>query len=223
MNAVEARGVRLGIRTLVSLALCAAAGGAALAHFVIDIVGDYVLARDSYDNLRHSSRDVVSAAALVLAAILAARGLRVCCDLAARHRARLLRPVLGLPETLALFLGATVSSTAIVPGMEYLDGRLDGVAVDRLGDAFGGSILVGMITTLVCAGVVTLLVYAVARWLISYRDSIVTIIETLLRRRLNDDRRNARALDAGQLAPRRRRAPNALRLAKRGPPGLCSA
>ena len=81
-----------------------------------------------------------------------------------------------------MLFAAVGASVVIVPAMEYFDGRLDGVPVRRLSEAFGGSILVGLGTTLVCATLVTLLVYAVARWLISHRDSIATIIETLLGR-----------------------------------------
>ena len=48
-------------------------------------------------------------------------------------------------------------------------------------DAFGGSIPLGLGTTFVCAALVALFVCAVARWLISHRDSIATMIETFLR------------------------------------------
>ncbi|HZV77096.1 MAG TPA: hypothetical protein VFF63_04990 [Candidatus Babeliales bacterium] len=210
--------MRVGIRTLVWLALCAAAAGAALAHFAIDVVGDYALARDSYDSLPHSSRDFVSGAAFVLAVVLLARGLRVCCEIAVRNRAKLARPAIRLRDALGLFAGVIGASAAIVPAMEYLDGRLDGVPVQRLADAFGGSIPLGLSTTVVCTGIVTLLVYAVARWLISYRDSIVTVIETLVRRAGDDGPPDDYAALARSCAPLRRRTPRTRCLSKRGPP-----
>jgi hypothetical protein len=210
--------VRVGFRTIVSLALCAAAAGAAMAHFAIDVVGDYALTNDSYDHLRHGSRELMTGVALVIAALLAARGLRICCEIAARNRTLLLRPVLGLRDTLGLLFAAAGASVVIVPAMEYLDGRLDGVPVERLSEAFGGSILLGLGTTLVCATAVALAVHAIARWLISHRDSIATIIETLLARILGAVRPNSYGLAVQLVAPRRRRSPNALRLSKRGPP-----
>lgn len=219
---VEARGVRVGFRTIVSLALCAAAAGAAIAHVAIDVVGDYALARDSYDNLGHSSRELVSGIALVVAVWLAARGLHVCCEIAAKHRASLLRPALRLREMFALLAGAVAASIALVPGMEYLDGRLDGVRVDGLDDAFGGSILLGLGTTLVCATLVTAVVYAIARWLISHRDSVADLIETLLLRRQLVVAPHEYDLIAQRVTPRRRTL-HALRLAKRGPPRTCFA
>jgi hypothetical protein len=210
--------MRVGIRTLVSLALCAAAAGAALSHFAIDIVGDYALTHDSYDDLNHGSREVVTGLALVLALALVARGLRTCCEIAAVNRARVMRPFLGLRERLGMFAGASAGTVLIVPAMEYLDGCLDGIPVHRLSDAFGGSIFLGIATALVCAGVVAALVDAVARWLISHRDSIVTIIETLLRSTRGSIRPSGYDLVVQLFAPRRRRTLDALRLSKRGPP-----
>jgi hypothetical protein len=220
---VEGHGVRVGFRTMASLALCAAAAGAAIAHSAIDVLGDYALTRDSYDHLRHGSRELVTGVALLVAVLLAARGLHICCDIAAKHRARLLRPVLGLRETVAMLFGAVAASLAIVPAMEYFDGRLDGIPVRGLGEAFGGSIPLGVATTIAAAGLLAAIVYAVARWLISHHDSIATIIEFLLRPFIGAPR-NAGYDRLGRHAIlRRRRAPNALRLAKRGPPAITFA
>ena len=215
---VEAAGVRVGFRTLVPLALCAAAMAAAIAHLAIDVLGDYALPKDSFDYLRHGSRELVSGVALLVAAVLAAHGLRICCEVAAKNRTRLLRPVFRLREMFATSLVAVAGSAAIVPAMEYLDGRHDANPVLRLADAFGGSIPLGLGTTLTCAAIVAFFVCSVARWLISHRDSIATIIETFLRWF------NASPHSSGyeRVAPRhtlhRRRAIYALRLAKRGPP-----
>jgi len=210
--------VRVGFRTLASLALCAAAAAAALAHFAIDVAGDYLLARDSYDHLEHGSRELLTGVALVLSVFLAGRGLKICCEIATKHRGRLARPVLGLREALGLIAGAATASVVFVPAMELLDGRLDGAPVLRLADAFGGSILLGLTTTLLCASFVALLVYATVRWLISHRDSIATMLETLMRRVTGRPHANGYDLAAQRFTPRRRRAAHGLRLAKRGPP-----
>lgn len=215
--------MRVGFRTLVSLALCAAATGAAIAHYAIDFVGDYALQNDSYDHLRHSSRELVTGIALALAAILAARGLRICCEIATINRTRLLRPALRLRDAFGLIFGAVATSGVVVPAMEYLDGRLDGTPVRGLAQAFGGSIPLGAGTTLVCAGIVALLVYGIARWLLAHRDSIAAAIETLVRRLTGAIRPSGYALHAQLYTPRRRRAPHALRLSKRGPPATSFA
>lgn len=194
-----------------------------MAHYAIDVIGDYALARDSYDHLRHDSRELVTGIALVVAAYLAARGLRICCEIAATNRARLVRPAPRLRDTVGLLSAAVGASVVIVPAMEYLDGRLDGTPMLRLSDAFGGSIPLGLATTLVSATLVALLVYAVARWLIAHRDSVATMIGTLLHRVQGAVRPSSYDLIAQLVTPRRRRAPNALRLSKRGPPATSFA
>jgi len=215
--------VPVGFRTLFSLALCAAAAGAALAHVAIDAVGDFALANDSYDHVAHSSRGLVSGVALFLAVLLAARGLRICCEIAAFNRSRIFASVRRLPEALGFAAAAVAGSVTLVPAMEWLDGRLAGAPVLALNEAFGGSILLGVITTIVCATAVAFFIYSVACWLISHRDSIVTIIVTLLRRIANGVRASVYTLTSRGFTPRRRRAPNALRLCKRGPPALLFA
>jgi hypothetical protein len=223
LQGVEAASVRVGFRTIVSLAICAAAAGAALAHFAIDVIGDYALTRDSYDHLRHGSREMIAGAAFLLAAVLAARGLRACCDVAAANRTRLLRPGLRIWEMLGMLASAVAASTLIVPAMECIDGRLAGVPVRELGDAFGGSLWLGVGTTLICAAAVAVLVCTLAHWLISHRDSIATMIETLLGRLSAHVRANGYDRVGLEISPRRRRAPTALRLAKRGPPATSFA
>ncbi len=213
----------VGFRTVLSLALCAAAAGAALAHTVVDVVGDYALAHDTYDHVAHGSREVLSGAALVLAVILAGRGLRACCEIASINRSRLAVPALRFPQLLAFVAAAVAGSAALVPSMEWLDGRLAGTPVTTLDDAFGGSLLLGLVTTVVCAAAVALLIYAVVHWLVSHRDSIVTIIVTLLRWMAEATPASTYTLTARGFTPRRRRTPNALRLCKRGPPRLLFA
>ncbi|MGA7247339.1 MAG: hypothetical protein WBW89_06245, partial [Candidatus Cybelea sp.] len=126
-------------------------------------------------------------------------------------------------EMLGMLAGAVAASTLLVPAMECLDGRLAGVPVRELDDAFGGSITLGIGTTLVCAAAVALLVCGLAHFLISHRDSIATIILTIFGRLSADVRPNGYDRVGLQLTTRRRRAPTALRLAKRGPPATSFA
>lgn len=210
--------MRVGARTLVLLAFCAAATAAALAHVAIDVIGDYALPADTYDYLAHGSRDLVSALALVLAVVLAARGLRICCDIATFNRTRILAVTRPMHEAFYTIAIAVSAAVVLVPAMEWLDGRFAGVPVRELDDAFGGSLLLGLGTTIACATLVALVIYGIAHWIISHHDSIVVIIATLLRRLSGVARPSSYDLDAQLFNPRRRRATSALRLAKRGPP-----
>lgn len=195
---------------------------AATAHVAIDIIGDYALAHDTYDDVAHSSRELISGLALLIALLLASRALRACFELAAANRTRLPQPSADRREVLGFVAGVIAVSATLVPAMEWLDCRLAGVPVRELDDAFGGSILLGLGTTIVCGAVIALLVYGIARWLLSHRDAIATIIETLLYRQSASDRPSSHDLARHLLTSRRRRTPHALRLCKRGPPGGAS-
>jgi hypothetical protein len=200
------------------LAACAAAAAAAAAHFAIDVVGDYALAHDTYDDVAHSSRGLVSGVAVLLAVLLACRGLRICGEMAAAFRYRLPQRPFSVRERLAFILTTIAASAILVPAMECLDGQLGGLPVEGLGAAFGGSVWLGLGTTIVCAAFVAALVYAVAGWLVSHRDDIATIIGALLRRNSGAVRPLAQDLARHSYAPRRKRALYALSLSKRGPP-----
>ncbi len=195
---------------------------ATTAHVAIDIIGDYALPHDTYDDVAHSSRELISGLALLIALALASRALRVCFELAAANRTRLPQPSGDRREALGFVFGVIAFSAILVPTMEWLDCRLAGVPIKELDDAFGGSILLGLGTTIACGALVALLVYGIARWLLSHRDAIATIIETLLRRQSDANRACSRDLTRYLLTPRRRRTLHALRLCKRGPPGGAS-
>jgi hypothetical protein len=210
--------VRIGFGTLGLLALCAASGAAALAHDAIDIVGDYALAHDTYDDIMHSSRELVTGMALLLAVVLAWRGLRICCELGASWRGRLQCRRIDPRERLLFGVVTAVLTACFVPAMECLDGRLAGAPVKELDDAFGGSIALGLGLTLLCAAAVGAIVYGISRLLISHRDAVAAIISTLLRRIESAPRLSGRLFWRHVFTPRRRRTPHALRLCKRGPP-----
>ena len=174
--------MRVQFRTLISLALCAAASAAALAHFAIDVVGDFALRHDAYDGLKHGSREYAAALAVVFAVIAAGRGLRACCDLAQRARGRLTQPELTTAGSAGYAALAIVVSCIAVPSMEWLDDALAAAPLAHLGDAFGGSLVLGLITTSFCAAFVAAIFDAFARWLLEHRDVIVAIVATLLHR-----------------------------------------
>ncbi|HEX3369623.1 MAG TPA: hypothetical protein VHS56_08615 [Candidatus Cybelea sp.] len=214
--------MRLRFWTLCSLALCAAAAAAAMAHVAIDVIGDFALRHDSYDNLAHGSRELVTAVALLVALTLALRGLKNCCEIAAHNRRRVARIAFGFRQTIAYLVATVLAGCAAVPAMEWLDARADGVTIDGLSDAFGGSVVLGLITTVACAAVVATLVFALARWLISNRESIAAIIETMLRRTGDSPRPSTQNLDRERLTFADRVA-YTLRFSKRGPPVALAA
>jgi len=209
--------VRFVSRSLVALAIAAAAAAAVIAHGVIDIIADYLVAHASYDDVSsHDSRGVVVGLATVVAGVVALRGLRLCCD-AAAHRTLASPAPPPSWRSAPLFAGATMVLASIgVPAMELFDSWLAGSTLDGLDDAFGGSVLLGLGTTLACAAVVAIAVFALARWILSRRDLIIAAIVGIRRfRSQSSSRLRPRSFAGAPICPRRL---SALRRGKRAPP-----
>jgi len=204
-------------RSLVALVIAAAAAAAVAAHGTIDVIADYLVAHASYDDVSsHDSRGLVAVLAAVVAGVVALRGLRLCCD-AAAHRTLASSPAPSW-RSAPLFAGATMLLASIaVPAMELLDARLAGTTLAGLDDAFGGSVLLGLGTTLACAAAVAIAVFALARWILSHRDRIIAVIVGIVRSRLQAcaSPRRSRSFADAPICPRRL---SALRRGKRAPP-----
>jgi hypothetical protein len=178
----EERGVRALSRSLTALLIAAAASAAVLSHYVIDVVADYLVPHASFDDVAsHGSRGVIGAIAVVAAFILARRGFRLCCEAATNRGARAISPPTWWSG--AFFVAATVTFACIaVPLMEIADARWGGAAIDGLDDAYGGSVLLGIVTTALCGIFVGGALFGAVRWLLSRRDRIVAVIASAIRR-----------------------------------------
>jgi hypothetical protein len=199
------------------MVVAAAAAAAVLAHGTIDVIADYLVAHASYDDVSsHNSRGLVVALGAAVAGAIALHGLRLCCD-AAAHRT-LASPAPPSWRSAPLFIGATMLLAAIaVPAMELFDSRLAGTTLGSLGDAFGGSVFLGLATTLACAAGVAIAAFALARWLLSYRDRIIAAIVAIIRWRSQEytGPRRSRSFADAPICPRR---VSALRRGTRAPP-----
>jgi len=210
--------VRTVSRSLIALFIAVVSGTAALAHFAIDVVGDYALRHDTFDDVSHESREVLAALALILAATLIVRGLRHCCELGAAHRFRLAAPALAWRTALPFVGGAAIMACVAVPAMEYLDATIAGSSLADLSDAFGGSIALGLSVTLACSSLIAAVVFALARWLVAHRETITAALLVFSRRVFVAP--NTYWIRRRLIAPNRRLTVHALRLCKRGPPNV---
>ncbi|HTX59010.1 MAG TPA: hypothetical protein VMH02_04975 [Verrucomicrobiae bacterium] len=213
--------MRAAYRSLGALFLAAVAAAAAFAHYAIDVVGDYALPHDTYDDVAHASREVLAIAAVVIALGIGMRALRRCCELGAAHRLLLVAPALSWKACLPFAACTAVLASIVVPVMELIDARAAGASIDDLGDAFGGSILLGLGVTIACAAVVAFFTFALARWLVSHRERIVAIVVSLVRLRANRHP-NSRHRRLRTASPSRRRHLHARSLCKRGPPDVAA-
>jgi len=196
-------------------AVAVAALAAALAHLAIDIAGDYLLPHDAYDDVAHDSRTVVAAAAAALLLAGAARSLyaSVRAALGRRNVAAAIRI-----ESPIVFIGAVIGmSVPLLLAMETIDAIAARRDVDDLGDLFGGSIALGLGTTLAVAALVAVTAYVVLRFFLRTRAAVARAIGGLLQAR---ERAPQRAFST--LARQRRlvvaRATRVRHASKRGPP-----
>ncbi len=133
-----------------------------------------------YDDMVHDSREVVALIAILIAVVLFSRVLRACCERAAAGSKQAVTILPGARFAVLFTAAVSALSCGIVPLMECFDGALNGASMPELADAFGGSLVLGLGTTIVCAAIVALAVVVAARWLLSHRHTIATLLETLL-------------------------------------------
>lgn len=145
---LEARAVGRRVRRIV-FALTVISS-ALFAHVTIDLAGDFLLARDAYDDVAHHSRESVFVVACLLAAVAAWRML---CAVRGELRGSRgsLRKLLydSVPTSCGRFVAAVAA--AAVPtllAMAALDSAIDARALGDIDDLFGGSVLLGLVCTL---------------------------------------------------------------------------
>ncbi len=166
-----------------ALPLAAAFLAALSAHIAIDVVGDYVLAHDTYDDPAHGSRWLASIA-LGISAFVAvwALGRAALAESRGSHNAlrRALRA--AVPASSIRFSGiVTAASLPMLAGMAWLDAVCAGIPVDDAGDLFGGCIPLGTGITVVLAIVVAAAVHRLVALLCRFHRSIVRAVEAFVR------------------------------------------
>jgi hypothetical protein len=165
---------RTGVALLVIISACAAA---IIAHVGIDVLGDYLLPHDTYDEIGHSSRGAVSCIAL-LAIVGAAYALFSAALADARDpNPRRSAASAVRPGRLAAFLAIViVAAFACVAGMELADLRLAGRSADDIADLLGGSVQLGGVITLAAATVSGLVSWRLARWAAVAREVAARVL-----------------------------------------------
>ncbi len=210
-------------RTVIALIVLAAALIAAVfSHWAIDVLGDYLVPDDAYDHVAHGSRIDIFALALGLAALLAWRVLSAMFRAARSERARVLLIRISRRYAIGATLATVALALSLVPAMEAFDTLRAGGDVDSLADAFGGSLMLGIATTLGCALVTCAAVYTVLRWICRHRERFAACLSKLI------ELARPRLDIPGVLRECRGNTPRAILLrtaarSKRGPPALASA
>ena len=202
-------------RFVVVVSLAAALLAAVFAHTAIDVLGDYLVRDDAYDHVSHGSRALVTLIALVIGSgVLLHLFSRFCT--AARSRRTRTRILGASRKTLAAATTAiVVASLVIVPAMELFDAVRAGSDLDDVGDLFGGSLALGLSTTIATGLLVAAMLIVIVRWICAHEDRIVEALATLIGAEPASIYRHKRTQF---IAVDPRRAPGLCRQRKRGPP-----
>lgn len=211
----------LGRLLCFALVLIAAGLAAFIAHVAIDVAGDYLLPRDSYDFVTHHSRAVAIAGSLVLAATVTLRVFGVALDQARGARISL-RAVLdhALFPTPWRFVALVVAATLCALGaMESLDTLARDAKIDDLADMFGSSVWLGLGIAMPTAALIGALVRHVVQRVARSSAVLVRALGALLataRNRSNSSERPPRTAEVP--TPPTRGSILARREGKRAPP-----
>jgi hypothetical protein len=165
-----------------ALVLLCGATAAVVAHVVIDVAGDFVLARDSYDGLAHHSRAFFLGIVVVLAALVALRFLWEALDRRSGSVTALVRYVQAARGASPWRFGILVAAVAIagLVAMESLDAMLSATRIDGVEDLLGGSVLLGLGTTLAVSALVAGAARALLGFLAAWEPVIAAFVGRLL-------------------------------------------
>jgi hypothetical protein len=145
--------------TLILIAVCVSA---LTAHVGIDVMGDFALRHDTYDDVAHATRTWLVLAA---AGLLCAGAFGVLWSALDRRGSERVSPLrLGIAQRpVVTGLAVVALSIAAVVAMECIDAQLSGDGVANLSDALGGSAWLGFSMTLLCSLVSTVAALRFAR------------------------------------------------------------
>jgi hypothetical protein len=168
----------------VLLVVLSAAVAALIAHIGIDVLGDYLLPHDTYDDVAHGSRSVVSAGAL---AVLVAAALRSMFALLDRSRAAVrleCARARSQPQVIARYASVVVGlAFALVAGMEILDLTLAGQSIDGIEDVMGGSLVLGFGVTFATALGVAVAAWRFAAWIAGAHRQAIRVLCAIVAQR----------------------------------------
>jgi len=215
-------GTRLRIPRLYRRLAIMAVGAAALiaavfAHVAIDVLGDYLVRDDTYDHVAHGSRELLTLLAFCVAAYAGSILFARLCTAAASMRTRIRMLRIPRRHWLLAFAAIAVLALVLVPSMEGFDALRAGREVDDLGDLFGGSLLLGITSTLACASLCCGAILGLCAWLARHRERVARLLYECL-----TVQRTSRAAIAMRRAPAKTPALHPARAmkrrSKRGPP-----
>jgi hypothetical protein len=168
-----------------ALLLIAVCVSALTAHIAIDVIGDFALSHDAYDDVVHGSRTWVVLAATGVLSVVSCALIWSALDHALFDRVGSTRisPIRLVFVQRPIYAGIAVLflSLAAVMGMECSDVILSGTKLDGFSQALGGSAWLGVSVTSFCALFSTCAVSQFARSIERARSLLVKVIALVIR------------------------------------------
>ncbi len=162
-------------------ALCSIAA-ALSSHFIIDLLGDFLLARDSYDALAHNSREAGAVAlgiCLIMTLLLTMRAALIeACGNEGALLALLRRATPRSPWR--HWAGITISSLVLVAAMEACDAFLAGRPCDDAIDLFGGSLWLATAVAATVGALVSVSAKALLRRLTEIHRVLIALVVAIV-------------------------------------------
>ncbi len=190
-----------------------------MSHIGIDVLGDFLLPHDTYDDVSHASRLVICCAGLTIFGLAAVWLLLGALDEGARRtqadRGRDVRISLPVMRYVAFVVSGAL---ALLVAMEFTDVALAGRSIDDASDLLGGSIPLGAGVLGAVAAAFAFASWRVAGWALSVERAVLRAIGAWRARRAR--RPDAAATCARRSRPAARPTPARTRASKRGPPIL---
>jgi len=213
---------RIGPKTFGAVVLLMTASLAAVvAHFAIDVAGDYLLRVDTYDHIVHHSRFIALLCAIVLSASSVVALLAAALKDARSYRGELRALVTSHANRspLRLILLITPLSLLALLAMESLDAWLGNGHLPTFAAALGGSIPLGLGVMAIAAAAMGTALWRALALLDATHRTIAAALDRFLTQRDSDDASHAHT-HAAAIPERPRSSSSVLanRAGKRAPP-----
>jgi hypothetical protein len=176
----EMRLIQLGFYVL--LVVLAATIAAVLAHVTIDVLGDFLLAHDTFDGVEHHSRAVFLGIFVLVAGLVALRFVWELMGRGVGSLRELLRRLRTARGSSPIHFVLHVIAVAVVGLvlMEFLDCTISGSEFRDVADLMGGSLLLGGSTTTVLGAIVAIAVRALFGLIVDWEPCIAAVISRFL-------------------------------------------
>ena len=165
-----------------ALVLVTGAIAAVAAHVTIDVLGDFLLTRDTYDGIAHYSRTLFIDAIVLSVALIVVRAVWEAFDRRPGASIAILRRLTPQTSPWRFVTLVVVTALVVLLSMERADAIMAGTAVHGIGDLLGGSIALGASAVAAIGALTALAMHAVITLLGRCEPAIAAFFDRMMSR-----------------------------------------